>query len=369
VADRDLYEVLGVRRDASQEDIKKAYRRLAREHHPDVNQGNPEAERRFKEINLAYQTLSDPGRRRQYDTFGGEGLSPDMYGFMGDITDIFDAFFGRSPFGGGPTGRRRTRVRPGGDLRAVVTLTFEEAAFGVRKEVEVRTLRRCRRCQGNGCEPGTHPSRCSTCGGSGEVSDVRRSVFGTVMTARPCATCEGTGEEIAAPCRKCRGDGRAPEVETVEAEVPPGVADGMDLRIEGAGEDGRRGGPGGDLYVGLQVEPHPVYRRRGPDLVAVLELPLTTAALGGEIEVPTLDGPEVVRIPAGTHAGEVIRLRGRGAGNLGRRGRGDLLLSVDLQVPQRLSRRERALLEQLADLREERPHREPLPGRLRPPPS
>jgi molecular chaperone DnaJ len=366
LADRDLYEVLGVPRTASSEDIKRAYRRLAREHHPDVNQGNPEAERRFKEINLAYQTLSDPARRRQYDTFGGEGLSPDMYGFMGDITDIFDAFFGRSPFGGGRT-VRRTRVRPGGDLRAWVELTFEEAAFGVRKDVEVRTVRTCQRCQGSGCEPGTHPSRCATCGGSGEVSDMRRSVFGTVMTARPCATCEGTGEEIAAPCRECRGDGRAPAVETVEVEVPAGVADGMELRIDGAGEDGRRGGPGGDLYVGLRVEAHPVFRRRGQDLVAVLELPLTTAALGGEVEVPTLDGQEVVRIPPGTRAGEVIRLRGRGAGNLGRRGRGDLLLSVDLDVPQRMNRKERGLLEQLADLRRERSGTDPPAGRLRPP--
>jgi molecular chaperone DnaJ len=367
VADRDLYEVLGLTREASQEDIKKAYRRLAREHHPDVNQGNPDAERRFKEINLAYQTLSDPARRRQYDMFGGEGLSPDMYGFMGDIGDIFEAFFGRSPFGRTRTGRRPTRARRGGDLHAVLDLTFEEAAFGAEKEVRVESLRTCETCGGTGCRPGTFPSRCSTCGGSGEVSDVRRSVFGTVMTSRACGTCEGTGEEIASPCQTCRGEGRVPSVQTVAVQVPGGVGDGMELRIEAGGEDGRQGGPGGDLYLTLRVEPHPIFERRGQDVVAVLELPLTVATLGGELEVPTLDGPEVVRVPAGTRAGELIRLRGRGAGNLGRRGRGDLVLQVDLAVPQRLGRKERALLEELADLQGERPGRDPLPAHLRPP--
>lgn len=367
MVDRDLYEVLGVARNASQDEIRSAYRRLAREHHPDVNQGDPEAERRFKEINLAYQTLSDAARRRQYDMYGGEGLSPEMYGFMGDIGDIFEAFFGRSPFGATRTGGHRTRVRPGGDLRAVLELAFDEAAFGVRKEIEVEALRRCERCEGSGSEPGTHPSRCTSCGGSGEVSDVRRSVFGTVMTSRPCMTCEGTGQEISAPCKACRGQGRTPGVRTVAVEVPPGVVDGMELRVEGGGEDGRGGGPGGDLYLTLRVEPHPLFERRGQDLVSILELPLTVAVLGGHVEIPTLDGPEVVRIPPGTKAGEIIRLRGRGAAKLNRRGRGDILVSVDVQIPDRLTRKERALVEQLAGLREERPGEEPIPGRLRPP--
>jgi molecular chaperone DnaJ len=364
MARRDLYEVLGVSSDATQEDIRKAYRKLARTHHPDVNHHDPDAERRFKEINLAYQTLSDPAKRRQYDLYGGEGLSPDMFGF-GDLTDIFEAFFGSSPFGGGRPGQRqRTRTSRGRDLHLVLELDFEEAAFGATKEVRVETQEMCDRCGGTGAEPGTHPSRCTTCGGSGEVSDVRRSVFGTVMTSRLCGTCEGTGEEIASPCRECAGRGRVPTRQTVSVEVPAGVSDGMDLRIEGGGDDGRGGGPSGDLYLTLAVRPHPVFDRRGQDLVCVLELPITAAALGTEVEVETLDGPATLKVPPGTRAGSVLRLRGKGLPHVGRRGRGDLLLQVDLDVPPRLARKERELLESLAELRDERSR--PLKGRLRP---
>jgi molecular chaperone DnaJ len=365
VAVSDLYEVLGVSREASQDEIRKAFRKLARQYHPDLNGGDPEAERPFKEINLAYETLSDPVKRRQYDTYGGEGFTPDMFG-LGDIGDLFDAFFGRSPFGSTRTGRRRTRVRRGRDLHAVMALTFEEAAFGTRKEVEVESLRSCQRCGGNGAEPGTFPSRCSQCGGSGEISDVRRSVFGTVMTSRPCGTCEGTGEEIATPCRECRGEGLVPVVQPVTVEVPAGVSDGLELRVDAAGEDGRQGGSAGDLYLTLRVRPHAVFERSGADLVAVLDLPVTAAMLGTDVQVETLDGPEVVRVPSGTRAGDVIRLRGRGAAHLGRRGRGDLLLRVDLDVPEKLSRSERTAVERLAEVRGESPGRDPLPGRLRP---
>jgi molecular chaperone DnaJ len=366
MAERDLYEVLGVSREATQEDIKKAYRRLARSHHPDVNREDPEAERRFKEINLAYQTLSDPAKRRQYDLFGGEGLSPDMFGGFGDLADIFEAFFGGSPFGR-RTGwtRRRTRTARGADLRVVLDLTFEEAAFGTTKEVEVNTLRTCDRCAGSGSEPGTHPSRCTTCGGSGEVSDVRRSVFGTVMTSRTCATCDGSGEEIAVPCRRCGREGRLPDRRSVPVEIPAGVADGMELRMEGGGQDGRHGGPPGDLYLTLSVAPHPVFERRGQDLVCVLDLPVTAALLGAEVQVQTLDGPARLKVPPGTRAGSVLQLRGKGVPNLGRRGRGDLLVRVDLEVPARLSKQERSLVQDLAAMRRETPG--PLQGRLRPP--
>jgi len=362
MAKRDLYDVLGVSHDATQEDIRRAYRRLARAHHPDVNR-DPEAERRFKEVNLAYQTLSDPAKRRQYDLFGGEGLSPDMFGF-GDLTDIFEAFFGPSPFGRTRVGRR-TRATSGRDLRVILPLTFEEAVFGTSKDVQVDQLQVCERCGGTGCEPGTHPSRCTTCGGSGEVSDVRRSVFGTVMTSRTCATCEGTGEEIASPCRSCRGAGRLPAAQEVTVEVPAGVADGMELRMEGGGEDGRAGGRPGDLYLALSVDPHPSLERDGQDLVAVLELPLTAAVIGADVEVDTLDGPATVKVPPGTRAGSVLRIRGKGVPHLGRRGRGDLLLRVDLDVPSKLGREERRLLEELAEHRGERG---PLRGRLRPRP-
>src|ERR671914_380100 len=337
MAQRDLYEVLGVSRDATQEDLK--------------------------EVNLAYETLSDPAKRRQYDLFGGQGLTPDMFSFgLGDLSDIFEAFFGPSPFT--RRGGRRTRAVRGRDLHVVLELDFEEAAFGTKREVRVESLETCRRCSGTGCEPGTHPSRCTTCGGSGEVSDVRRSVFGTVMTSRTCATCQGTGQEIASPCRECRGGGRIPTQQTVSVEVPAGVSDGMDLRIEGGGEDGRGGGPSGDLYLTLAVRPHPVFDRRGQDLVCLLELPMTAAALGAEVEVETLDGPATLKVPPGTRAGSVLRLRGKGLPHVGRRGRGDLLLRVDLDVPLRLARNERELLESLADLRDERSR--PLRGRLRP---
>lgn len=362
---RDLYQVLGVRRDASEQDIKKAFRRLARENHPDVN-NDPEAERRFKEITLAYETLSDPAKRQRYDMFGGEGLSRDMFSFLGDMDEIFEAFFG-GPFGR-TRGRSRyaTRTRRGADLHVVLDLTFEEAAFGTRKDVEVQRLTRCERCGGNGAEPGTSPSRCARCDGRGEISDVRQSVFGTVMTSRACDICGGTGEVIASPCKECRGDGRVRTNQEVGVEIPAGVSDGMDLRIEGRGEEGPNGGAPGDLYMTLRVAPHPIFERRGSDLSAVLELPVTQALLGVEVEVATLDGSETLRLPPGTRSGTVLRLRGQGVPNLGRRGRGDLYVEVDLVVPTEMSKKERALVEELADLRDERPARKPAQGRLRP---
>ena len=362
MAERDLYDVLGVSRDATQDDIRKAYRRLAREHHPDVNQ-DPEADRRFKEINLAYQTLSDPARRRQYDLFGGEGISPDVFGF-GDLGDIVEAFFGGSPFGRART-RRGTRTAPGSDVRVTLPLTFEEAVFGATKEVPVRALRLCDRCQGTGAEPGTFPSRCSTCGGSGEVSDVRRSVFGTVMTSRTCGTCEGTGQLIAAPCKECRGEGRVPRTQTVSVEIPGGVSDGMDLRVEAGGEAGRDGGLPGDLYLTLQVAPHPLFERRGEDLLCTLEVPVTQALLGATAELPTLDGPRQLTIPPGSRPGTLLRLRGLGIPRLRRRGRGDLFVTVDVVVPEDLSKKERWLVEDLARMRGELPGTDPIPGRLR----
>jgi molecular chaperone DnaJ len=361
----DLYAVLGVSREATPEEIKKAYRRLARELHPDVNR-DPEAEQRFKQVTAAYEVLSDPARRRQYDLFGGEG-GPDLFPFS-DFGDVFDVFFGGG-FGRRRTrGPRRTRTQRGGDLFTTLTLTFEEAAFGAKREVELQTLEPCPRCEGTGCEPGTHPSRCTRCGGTGEVQDVQRSIFGTVLTARTCTTCEGTGEEIAAKCTQCRGDGRVARSQVVTVEVPAGVTDGLELRISGGGDSGRQGGLTGDLYVSLQVVPHPVFERRGQDLFAMLEVSLTQAALGAELEVPMLEGSERIQLEPGTESGTVLRLRGRGVPNLGRRGRGDLFLTVQVETPKRLRREERQLLERLAELRGETPPRgEPGQARLRHP--
>ncbi|HEX8099885.1 MAG TPA: molecular chaperone DnaJ [Actinomycetota bacterium] len=351
----DLYGVLGVSRGASDEDIKRAYRKLARELHPDVNK-DPEAERRFKEITAAYQTLSDPARRRQYDLFGATGGAAsggDVFPF-GDMGDLFDVFFGGGFGGRTRSARRRTRVRRGDDVFVHLTLTFEEAVFGTQKEVEVDSLEGCTRCAGTGCEPGTHPSRCRTCGGSGEVQDVSRSVFGTVMTARTCTVCEGTGEEIAAPCVECRGEGRVSRRQTINVEIPAGVSDGMDLRVAGGGQEGRHGGGAGDLYVSLRVAPHPVFERRGQDLVCSLPVPMTLAALGTELEVPTLEGQERVDLEPGTPSGTVIRLRGKGVPRLGGRGRGDLFVNVVVENPPPRSKEERALLERLAELRGDR---------------
>jgi molecular chaperone DnaJ len=348
----DLYGVLGVRRDASSEEIKRAYRQLARELHPDVN-ADPEAERRFKEITAAYQTLSDPARRRQYDMFGtGGGSMADVFPF-GDMGDLFDVFFGGGVGARRRGSRRRSRVQRGEDLFVQLRLSFEEAAFGTSKELQVDTREECARCHGSGCEPGTFPSRCRRCGGAGEIQDVARSVFGTVMTARPCTVCEGTGEEIASPCKDCGGEGRQPKHRTVSVEVPAGVSDGMELRVQSAGQEGRQGGGSGDLYVSLRVDRHPVFDRRGQDLVCALPIPMTQAALGTEVEIPTLEGNEKVRIEPGTPSGRVLRLRGKGIPHLGRRGRGDLFVTVLVDTPKPKSKEERALLERLAEARGE----------------
>src|SRR5438132_12851550 len=347
----DLYGMLGVPRGAPDDEIKRRYRQLARELHPDVNK-DPDAERRFKESTAAYQTLSDPARRRQYDLFGASGatISSDFFPF-GDAGGIFDVFFGGAF--GRTGGRRRTRTQRGGDLYVELTLSFEDSVFGVQRELQLDTLEMCARCSGTGCEPGTHPSRCARCGGAGEVQDVSRSIFGTVMTARTCMVCRGTGEEIAAPCRDCSGAGRVTATEHVSVEIPAGVADGMDLRVQAGGHDGRFGGGAGDLYVSLRVEPHPVFERRGEDLYCALQIPMTQAALGAEVDVPALDGAEKVRVEPGTESGTVVRLRGRGVPHLGRRGRGDLYVTVEVETPRMQSKEERALLECLAELRGE----------------
>jgi molecular chaperone DnaJ len=342
---RDLYEILGVPRDASQEDIKKAYRRLAREHHPDVSQSH-DAEDRFKEIAGAYEILSDPQKRQQYDRYGQGGGAMDFP--FGDVADIFEAFFGGG-FGRGTT-TRRTRVHRGEDVFATVSLTFEEAAFGAHRDLELERLEVCDRCAGAGAEPGTSASRCRSCGGTGQVQDVRRSIFGTVMTAHPCVACQGTGEEILSRCERCRGDGRVAAVRTVPVDVPVGVADGIELRVSGAGHAGPAGGSSGDLYLTIAVAPHPVFERRGQDLFAVLEVPMVQAALGAELEIDTLDGQERIELEPGTPSGTTVRLRGQGMPNLGRRGRGDLFVSVHVVTPADLSREERTLVERLAEL-------------------
>jgi len=345
---RDLYEVLGVDRNATEDEIKRAYRALARRYHPDANGGDPESELRFKEISVAYETLRDPERRRRYDTFGEAGGSArpgDAFGF----SDIFDAFFGGGdPFGGA---RGSASSMAGADVEIAIELSLAEAAFGTTPTVELTLPVACDRCDGSGCEPGTHPSRCDACGGVGQVRQVRRSILGQLVTAVPCAVCEGRGQRIVSPCTTCRGDGRVRAPRSIELEVPAGVDDGQRLRVAGRGAAGPRGAPSGDLFVTVRVRPHPDFERAGDDLVHVRHLSITQAMLGVELTVQTLDGEEVLSVPAGTQPGDVIRLKGHGVPSLRRRGRGDLLVRIDVVIPEKLSAEEEELVRALAELR------------------
>ncbi len=363
---RDLYEVLGVSRSASPQDIRRAYRALAREHHPDVN-ADPRAEERFKEVAGAYEILSDPEKRQRYDAYGAAG-GPQGQG-SGDIQDIFDLFFGGGGFPGG--GRRRgprSRAQRGEDLGVQIVLSFRDAIFGVRRDLDLERLVTCERCGGNGAEPGTAPVACRTCNGGGEVQSVRRSVFGTVMTSAPCPTCRGAGQEILDKCVDCAGQGRRREAATVSVDIPAGVSDGMELRVAGNGHAGVGGGPGGDLYVGIAVEEAAEFDRRGQDLFTVLDVTVTQAALGADVQIETLEDPEAIRVEPGTESGTVVRLKGKGVPNVNRRGRGDLYVTLHVVTPRDLSREERRLLEQLAGLRGETTSRkDPARGVLRRP--
>ena len=348
----DYYEVLGVTRQATDEEIKRAYRAQARRYHPDNNGGDPAAEAQFKEVSVAYETLRDPERRRRYDIFGEDGTRPssaagpsDQFGFG----DIFDAFFGGDPFGNG----RQAGPARAPDAEAVVNLDLPRAAFGTTASVEVRLPVTCARCEGSGCEPGTHPARCDVCGGTGEVREVRRSILGQIMTAAPCVACSATGSRIPTPCNECRGDGRVRSSRTIDVEVPAGVDDGQRLRLAGRGPAAPRGGIPGDLYVTVRVAPDERFHREGDDLLHIRTIAFTQAALGARLDIETLEAPEELLVPPGTQPGHVFRLKGRGVPALRGRGRGDLLVRVDVEVPGRLSPEEDELLRTLAGMRSE----------------
>ena len=342
------YAVLGVSSEATADEIKRAYRRLARQYHPDSNGGDPDAVERFKEVTRAYETLSNPERRRRYDMFGTDEAGPagpsagDAFGFG----DLFDAFFG----GGGPG---RTGPLRGPDAEVRLELTLAEAAFGVTREVQARLPVSCDRCEGSGCEPGTHPSRCDVCGGTGEVREVRRSILGQMVTASPCAACQGTGNRILSPCHQCRGDGRVQAQTTIDVEVPAGIDTGQRLRLAGRGPAAPRGGIPGDLYVTVLVAPADGFERHGDDLLHVRRVTVTQAALGARLEVETLEGPEELLVPPGTQPGKLFRLKGRGVPSLRGRGRGDLLVRIDVQIPEQLTPEQADLLRQVAELRGE----------------
>ena len=348
---KDYYELLGVSRSATEDEIKRAYRKLARQLHPDVNGGNPENEALFKEVTLAYETLKDPEKRNRYDHFGSEGVrGPTMDGFATGLGDIFEAFFGGSPFGGNSN---RSTTRRGDDLEIALQLAFEEAVFGAQKEVTVKSHLTCETCGGNGSRVGTHPSKCSECGGSGQIRRVRQSILGQVVTTNACPKCDGSGEEILTPCPECRGEGRKIAERTVNVDVPAGVDDGMKLRIPHAGGAAWRGGISGDLYVSLRVIPHPSFERAGNDLILHLHIPLTQAALGVELDIDTLDGQEHITVAPGTQSGHVFRIKGKGAPTIRGRGRGDLHISITVDTPTNMSKEQTQLLYQFAGLRGE----------------
>ncbi|MDR5676406.1 MAG: molecular chaperone DnaJ [Armatimonadota bacterium] len=339
---RDYYEVLNVPRDASLEEIKAAYRRLAREYHPDVRKDDPQAEERFKEINEAYQVLSDPQKRAEYDRLGRRGTpAPGPFDFRSPFEELFEAFFG------GAAPRQERGPQRGADLRYDLEVTLEEAARGAERSVEVTRLETCPSCFGTGAERGGGLRECPSCAGSGQVRYSRRTAFGHFTQITTCPRCGGEGTILVNPCARCGGAGRVEAQRTVTVRVPPGAEDGTTLRVPEEGEAGVHGGPRGDLYVVLHLSRHPVFHRKGRDLYADLTVSMVQAALGDEVEVPTLDGPERVTLPAGVQPGEVLTLKGRGMPDLQGR-RGDLHFRVRVEIPRQLTGEQRRLLLELA---------------------
>jgi len=358
LAKRDYYEVLGVPRNASEADVKKAFRTLARQYHPDANKEDPNAAEKFKEINEAHQVLSDADRRAKYDQFGhaaeqmGGGGGNPFEGMNGDFSgfgDIFDMFFGGQ-------GRQRQQRGParGADLQYELDLSLEEAAFGIKKEIRIPRTEECGTCHGSGAKPGTHPTTCSKCKGTGQIQQAQNTIFGRFVNVAPCDRCGGDGKIIESPCATCRGRGLVQKMHNVEVNIPGGVDTGSRLRMSGFGEKGERGGPAGDLYIVMRVRPDSRFRRQDDDLISEVAISIAQAALGTEVEVPTLDGPELVRIPEGTQHGDTIRLKGKGIKHLRGAGRGDQHVVIGVKVPTKLSPRERELLAELAAIRGEK---------------
>jgi molecular chaperone DnaJ len=349
MASRDYYEILSVSRTASADELKAAFRKLARQFHPDVNK-EPGAEDKFKEINEAYAVLSDPEKRAAYDRYGKEGLSsmggmPDFSTV--DFSDLFEELFGFGGFGGGG-GKRRNAPRRGADLQQVVTLSFEESVFGVEKEVEFQRDEACSACRGTGAEPGTQAVKCTNCGGRGEVRQVRQTFLGSMVQVTTCPTCNGSGETISTPCRTCRGRRVERKTARKTVSVPAGVDNGTQIRLAGEGQPGDNGGPNGNFYIEIQVRPHKFFRRRNDDIMLNVSVNVAQAALGAEVDVPTLDGPTRITLPSGTQPGKIFTLKSKGVPHLRSSGRGDQIVMVDVNIPAKLTADKRRLFEQLA---------------------
>ncbi|MDP4119577.1 MAG: molecular chaperone DnaJ [Bacillota bacterium] len=348
---RDYYEVLGIPKNASDDEIKKAFRKLAKEHHPDLNPDDKSAESKFKEVNEAYEVLSDKEKRARYDQFGHSGVDPNFGGGYGgspfgqdiDLGDIFSSFFG------GFGGRRQNNPnapRRGSDLETTVYISFEEAAKGTTKQVSYQTIQNCTDCSGTGAEKGTTARTCSACGGTGQVKINQRTPFGVVQTSRTCDSCKGNGKIIDTPCKKCSGTGRTRVTKNVDVTIPAGISNEQILSVGGHGNAGQNGGQPGDLHVYVNVRPHPIFERRGDDVWCELPLTFAQAALGAEVTVPTLDGTVSYNVHESTQPGDVFKLKGKGIPHLGGRGRGDQFVKVTIEVPKNLSAKQKSILKE-----------------------
>lgn len=353
---RDYYEVLGVKKGASDDELKKAYRKLAKQNHPDLHPGDKEAEARFKEINEAYEVLSDKEKRAKYDQFGFAGVDPNFGaggaggGFGFDMGDIFGSFFGGGfgGFGGGGS-KARTGPSKGGTVRTSLTLTLEEAAFGCEKDVTISHVESCDVCGGTGCEPGTTAEVCPECHGTGQVRMQQRTVFGTMSTSTICPNCRGEGKIIHQKCKACGGSGGVRRQKKVHVKVPAGIDNGQAISVRGQGDMGRNGGPAGDLIVGINVAPHPRLRREGPHIYLDQTVSILQATLGGEVEIPSLDGKIKCKVEPGTQPGTTLRLRGKGVPILNGRGRGDQYVTLRVEIPRNLKDQQRQALRKFAE--------------------
>jgi len=355
---KDYYEVLGIGKEASEAEIKKAFRKLARKYHPDVNPENKEAEAKFKEINEAYEVLSDSQKRSQYDQFGhaafggggggGEGGFGGGFGDMGGFGDIFDMFFG----GGG---QRRRGPTKGADLKYNMEMTFEEAAFGLEKDISIPRTETCEKCKGSGAAPGSAPKTCPRCNGSGQIQYTQSTPFGRFVQSRVCDVCHGEGKTVENPCSECGGSGHVRRTRKIHVKIPAGVDTGSRLRVSGEGEPGDRGGPNGDLYVYIRVKPHKIFNREGNDVITEIKITFPQAALGDEVEVLTLEGPVQLKIPEGTQSDTFFRLRGKGISDVHGYGKGDQHVKVTVVTPTKLTEEQKTLLMDFASTYGEKP--------------
>ncbi|NSW91313.1 MAG: molecular chaperone DnaJ [Firmicutes bacterium] len=359
---RDYYEVLGIDRNASDEEIKKAYRKLAKKYHPDVNPGDKEAEAKFKEVNEAYEVLSDPQKKAKYDRFGHSafeqgGFDSGFGGFgdfdFGGIGDIFESFF-EGAFGGSSFSRRtsksRTGPQRGADLKYRIDITFEEAAFGTEKEISLNRIEVCQTCQGTGASSGTGLETCKHCNGTGQIQFKQSTPFGHFVNIKTCDVCRGEGKIITNPCYTCGGSGKVRKNVKIKVKIPAGIDNGQTISLRGEGEPGLRGGPAGDLYIDVRVKPHPIFTRKGNDIICEIPITFVQSALGGELEVPTLEGKIKYNIPEGTQTGTVFKLKGKGIPFIRGTGRGDLFFKVNIEVPRKLNERQKELLREFASI-------------------